>query len=100
MYSEVLLPGKGCGVVASRDISPGELIIAETPLILLPWWVRHSMFPGNSARLSPTVSLLCLLLAGRRNSTSSDVSGTSQPNNAPSSSSYTTLKSALRRRKL
>ena len=100
MYSEVLLPGKGCGVVASRDISPGELIIAETPLILLPWWVRHSMFPGNSARMAPTVSLLCLLLAGRRNSTSSDVSGTSQPNNAPSSSSYTTLKSALRRRKL
>ena len=51
MYSEVSLPGKGCGVVASRDIRPGELIIAESPLILLPWWVRHSLFPGNPARL-------------------------------------------------
>ena len=47
MYSETLLPGKGCGVVAVRDISPGELIIAETPLLLLPWWVRHSFFPGT-----------------------------------------------------
>ena len=47
MYSEVSLPGKGCGVVASRDISPGELIIAESPLIRLPWWIRHSLFPGN-----------------------------------------------------
>ena len=60
MYSEVSLPGKGCGVVASRDIRPGELIIAESPLIILPWWVRHSMFPGIPPRLDLTVcSLSC-----------------------------------------
>ena len=47
MYREEALPGKGCGVVAARDIRPGELIIAETPLLVLPWWVRHSMFPGT-----------------------------------------------------
>jgi len=51
MYSETLLPGKGCGVVAVRDISPGELIIAETPLLLLPWWVRHSFFPGREKKI-------------------------------------------------
>lgn len=47
MYREEALPGKGCGVVAARDIRPGELIISETPLLVLPWWVRHSMFPGT-----------------------------------------------------
>ena len=51
MYRETLLPGKGCGVLAERDISPGELIIAETPLILLPWWVRHSFFPGREKKI-------------------------------------------------
>ena len=100
MYSEVRLPGKGCGVVANRDISPGELIIAESPLILLPWWVRHSLFPGNPARLGLTVSLLCLLLAGRRRFTWSDVSRTSQPNNVTSSSGCTTLKLVVSRTKL
>jgi len=100
MYSEVSLPGKGCGVVASRDITPGELIIAETPLILLPWWIRHSLFPGNPARLALAVRLLCLLLAGRRSFTWSDVSGTSQPNSGTSSSSYTTRKWVLTRTRL
>ena len=100
MYSETLLPGKGCGVVASRDIRPGELIIAESPLILLPWWVRHSLFPGNPAQQWLTVSLLCLFLAGRRRSTWSDVSRTSQPNNGKCSSAYTTLKWVGNRTKL
>ena len=48
MFHVESLPGKGCSAVASRDITPGELIIAESPLIVLPWWVRHSMFPGES----------------------------------------------------
>ena len=51
MFHEASLPGKGCGVVASRDIVPGELIIAESPLIVVPWWVRHSMFPGLNGQL-------------------------------------------------
>ena len=50
MYHEESLPGKGCGVVASRDIEPGELIIAESPFIVLPWWIRHSMFPGKFSK--------------------------------------------------
>ena len=100
MYCETGLPGKGCGVVATRDIVPGELVIAETPLILLPWWVRHSMFPGKQAGLCLTGSLLCVLLAGRRNFTWSDVSRTSQQNNARPSSDYTTLKLAVSRTKL
>ena len=57
MYTETLLPGKGCGVVAVRDIEPGELIIAESPLILLPWWVRHSLFPGKPSSPSACLSV-------------------------------------------
>ena len=100
MYSEVRLPGKGCGVVATRDIVPGELVIAESPLILLPWWVRHSMFPGKQARLCLTGRLLSFLLAGRRSFTWSDVSRTSQQNNARPSLDYTTLKLVVSRTKL
>ena len=40
------LPGKGKGVLAVRDISEGELVIAEAPLILIPWHVRHSIYPA------------------------------------------------------
>ena len=39
------LPGKGQGVVAARDVRAGELIIAEKPLIVLPWWIRHCLYP-------------------------------------------------------
>jgi len=49
-YYESALPGKGCGVVAARDISPGELLLAESPLIVVPWWVRHSMFPSKEKK--------------------------------------------------
>ena len=40
------IPGKGTGVVAVEDIQPGQLIIAEPPLFVVPWWVRHSLYPG------------------------------------------------------
>jgi len=45
MFKAVDLPGKGCGVVAFRDIKRGELILSEEPLIQLPWWIRHSHCP-------------------------------------------------------
>jgi len=41
------LPGKGKAVVAQRDINIGELIIHEQPLIRIPWWIRHSVYPRN-----------------------------------------------------
>jgi len=41
------IPGKGTGVVAVEDIQPGQLIIAEPPLFVVPWWVRHSLYPGK-----------------------------------------------------
>ena len=39
------LPGKGMGVIAVRCIDAGELLIAEEPLFVIPWWIRHSMYP-------------------------------------------------------
>lgn len=39
------IPGKGFGVIAFRDIVEGELIIAEKPLFVVPWWIRHSAYP-------------------------------------------------------
>ena len=39
------LPNRGMGVVAIRKISRGELIVAENPLFIVPWWVRHSTYP-------------------------------------------------------
>ena len=32
------VPGKGVGVVASQDISAGELLIRETPLLVVDQW--------------------------------------------------------------
>jgi len=49
-YRESALPGKGCGVVAARNINIGELLLAESPLIVVPWWVRHSMFPAKEKK--------------------------------------------------
>merc|ERR1711892_411123 len=49
-YYESALPGKGCGVLAARQVCPGELLLAESPLIVVPWWVRHSMFPGKEKK--------------------------------------------------
>ena len=39
------LPGKGKGVIAVRNINVGELLIAEEPLFIVPWWTRHSVYP-------------------------------------------------------
>ena len=40
------IEGKGIGVIALRNIKQGELIISEEPLLIIPWWVRHSVYPG------------------------------------------------------
>ena len=37
--------GKGMSVIAIKDINAGELLIAEEPLFVIPWWIRHSMYP-------------------------------------------------------
>ncbi|XP_023320423.1 SET domain-containing protein 5 [Eurytemora carolleeae] len=44
IFKSVPIQGKGHGVVALRDIQVGELILAEFPLIQVPWWIRHSQY--------------------------------------------------------
>lgn len=39
------LPNRGMGVVSIREINPGDMIAAENPLFIVPWWVRHSAYP-------------------------------------------------------
>ena len=39
------LRDKGMSVIAIRAISAGELMIAEEPLFVIPWWIRHSIYP-------------------------------------------------------
>ena len=46
-FHSASLPGKGVGVVASRLLLPGELLLAEAPLLLVPWWVRGVEYNRN-----------------------------------------------------
>ena len=46
-YYESALPGKGCGVLAARHVCPWELLLAESPLIVVPWWEGEEGFPGQ-----------------------------------------------------
>ena len=39
------IDGKGIGVIATRDIQIGDLIISEEPLLIIPWWVRATVNP-------------------------------------------------------
>ncbi|TRY75896.1 hypothetical protein TCAL_00673 [Tigriopus californicus] len=41
------MENKGKGAVAVKDIEEGELILAESPLFIVPWWVRTSPYPGK-----------------------------------------------------
>lgn len=41
------MESKGKGAVAVKDIEEGELILAESPLFTVPWWVRTSPYPGK-----------------------------------------------------
>ena len=63
---EVELPGKGCGLVAVREIQPGELVARESPALVLPWWVRHSQYPARERREYLARNLLDLSPAQRR----------------------------------
>ena len=36
LYRLQQIEGKGCGLVAARDIQPSELIVEETPLLTVP----------------------------------------------------------------
>ena len=44
LFREVELPGKGTGLVASCDLQPGVLLLAEAPLLTVPWWQRLTQF--------------------------------------------------------
>ena len=35
-YEIVCIPGKGKGMIASKKLYPGDIILAETPLIIVP----------------------------------------------------------------
>ena len=37
------IDGKGIGVVSIKPIKRGEEIICEEPLLIIPWWLRHSL---------------------------------------------------------
>ena len=39
------IPDKGKGIVAIKVIDEGELILAESPLFTVPWWVRTGVYP-------------------------------------------------------
>ena len=44
LFKEVDLAGKGTGLVASCDLLPGVLLLAEPPLLTVPWWQRLTQF--------------------------------------------------------
>jgi len=50
LFKEVDLPGRGTGLVASCDLQPGVLLLAEPPLLTVPWWQRLTQFNRNRER--------------------------------------------------
>jgi len=50
LFREVELPGKGTGLVASCDLQPGVLLLAEAPLLTVPWWQRLTQFNRTRER--------------------------------------------------
>ena len=44
LFKEVELVGKGTGLVASKDLPPGVLLLSESPLLTVPWWQRLAQF--------------------------------------------------------
>ena len=44
LFKEVELVGKGTGLVASKDLPPGVLLLSESPLLNVPWWQRLAQF--------------------------------------------------------
>ena len=46
------VPGKGVGVVASQDIEAGELLIRESPVLVVDQWTPHHLLAAWQ-KLSP-----------------------------------------------
>ena len=67
LFHEASIPGKGCALLAARDIKPGETILKESPLIVVPWWIRHSMFPAKEKKDWLTKAVRELTSDQRRN---------------------------------
>ena len=44
LFKEEELAGRGTGLVASCDLHPGLLLLAESPLLVVPWWQRLTQF--------------------------------------------------------
>lgn len=55
------IDGKGIGVIAIRDISEGDLIISEEPLLVIPWWVRATVDP-RKPKITELGEILCQFL--------------------------------------
>ena len=58
LFKEVELAGRGTGLVASCDLQPGVLLLAEPPLLTVPWWQRLTQF--NRSMIIPLKILVFL----------------------------------------
>jgi len=50
LFKEVELAGRGTGLVAACDLQPGVLLLAEPPLLTVPWWQRLTQFNRSRER--------------------------------------------------
>ena len=60
LFKEVELVGKGTGLVASKDLPPGVLLLSESPLLTVPWWQRLAQFNRWSYFFSPILDRIRL----------------------------------------
>ena len=60
LFKEVELAGKGTGLVASKDLPPGVLLLSESPLLTVPWWQRLAQFNRWSYFFSPSLDRIRL----------------------------------------
>ena len=52
LYRLALIDGKGVGMIASRPIKRGQLILAESPLFTCPIWAGADLIEEKLSRLS------------------------------------------------
>jgi len=50
LFKEKELAGRGTGLVACCDLHPGLLLLAESPLLVVPWWQRLTQFNRTRER--------------------------------------------------
>ena len=60
LFKEVELVGKGTGLVASKDLPPGVLLLSESPLLTVPWWQRLAQFNRGAYFFSLSLDLIRL----------------------------------------